>query len=62
MALRELLKIEEREIISRELSRRKSARYIGQMLGRHHLTISREIDRNGGANFDLHRKRVLLTT
>ncbi len=62
MALRELLKIEEREIISRELSRHKSARYIGQMLGRHHSTISREIDRNGEANFDLHRKRVLLTT
>ncbi len=49
MALREVLKIEEREIISRELSRHKSARYIGQMLGRHHSTISREIDRNGGA-------------
>ncbi|WP_239377685.1 IS30 family transposase [Frankia sp. Cj5] len=49
MALREVLKIEEREIISRELSRHKSARYIGQMLGRHHSTISREINRNGGA-------------
>ncbi|WP_349816931.1 helix-turn-helix domain-containing protein [Frankia sp. Cppng1_Ct_nod] len=49
MARHELLKIEERETISRELSRHKSARYIGQMLGRHHSTISREIDRNGGA-------------
>ncbi|WP_239396503.1 IS30 family transposase [Frankia sp. CiP3] len=50
MALCEVLKIEEREIISRELSRHKSARYIGQMLGRHHSTISREINRNGGAS------------
>ncbi|WP_322754233.1 helix-turn-helix domain-containing protein [Frankia sp. Cas3] len=50
MALRELLKIEEREIISRELSRHKSARYIGQILGRHHVTRSREIDRNGGVD------------
>ncbi len=49
MARHELLKIEEREAISRELNRHKSARYIGQMLGRHHSTISREIDRNGGA-------------
>ncbi|WP_239311645.1 MULTISPECIES: helix-turn-helix domain-containing protein [unclassified Frankia] len=43
------MKIEERETVSRELSRHKSARYIGQLLGRHHSTISREIDRNGGA-------------
>ncbi|WP_370651596.1 helix-turn-helix domain-containing protein [Frankia sp. Cj3] len=44
-----MLKIEEWATISRELSRHKSARYIGQLLGRHHSTISREIDRNGGA-------------
>jgi hypothetical protein len=43
------LKIEEREIVSRELSRKQSARQIGKILGRHHSTISREIDRNGGA-------------
>ena len=40
---------QEREIISRELSRDKSARFIGKMLGRHHSTILREIERNGGA-------------
>ena len=40
---------EEREIISRELSRQRSARYIGKLLGRHHSTIAREIERNGGA-------------
>lgn len=45
----EALKIEEREIISRELSRKQSARQIGKLLGRHHSAISREIDRNGGA-------------
>ncbi len=49
MARHELLKIEEREAISRTLSLDRSARYIGKMLGRHHSTISREIDRNGGA-------------
>ena len=41
--------VEEREIISRELGRNRSARYIGKLLGRHHSTVSREIDRNGGA-------------
>lgn len=40
--------IEEREVISRELSRDRSARFIGALLGRHHSAISREIDRNGG--------------
>ena len=40
---------EEREIISRELSRQRSARYIGKLLERHHSTIAREIERNGGA-------------
>jgi IS30 family transposase len=43
------LTVEEREVISRELSRQRSARFIGKMLGRHHSTISREIGRNGGA-------------
>jgi IS30 family transposase len=49
MAPREQLNIEEREIISRELSQHHSARQIGKILGRHHSTISREVDRNGGA-------------
>ena len=40
---------QEREIISRELGREKSARFIGKLLGRHHSTIAREIERNGGA-------------
>jgi len=42
------LRIEEREVISRELSRNRSARFIGALLGRHHSAVSREIDRNGG--------------
>jgi IS30 family transposase len=41
---------EERETISRELSRDNSARGIAKLLGRHHSTISREINRNGGAD------------
>ncbi|MGB7797028.1 MAG: IS30 family transposase [Pseudonocardiaceae bacterium] len=40
---------QERETISRELSRGNSARCIGKLLGRHHGTIAREIERNGGA-------------
>ena len=48
MGTREALRIEEREVISRELSRDLSARLIGALLGRHHSAISREIDRNGG--------------
>lgn len=48
MSLRAALAIEEREIVSRELSRSRSARFIGKLLGRHHSAISREIDRNGG--------------
>ena len=48
MVTREALKVEEREVISRELSRDRSARFIGALLGRHHSAISREIDRNGG--------------
>jgi IS30 family transposase len=48
MGAREALVIEEREIISRELCRDQSARFIGVLLGRHHSAISREIDRNGG--------------
>ena len=40
---------EERETISRELCRENSARGIAKLLGRHHSTIAREINRNGGA-------------
>jgi IS30 family transposase len=40
---------QERETISRGLSRGNSARCIGKLLGRHHSTIAREIERNGGA-------------
>jgi IS30 family transposase len=39
---------QERETISRELSQKNSARGIGKLLGRHHSTIAREIERNGG--------------
>src|SRR5947209_7900825 len=39
---------QERETISRELSRGSSARCIGKLLGREHSTIANEIDRNGG--------------
>ena len=50
MSRYEPLTFEERETVSRELSGRPhSARLIGRLLGRHHSTISREIDRNGGA-------------
>ncbi|WP_199730343.1 helix-turn-helix domain-containing protein, partial [Amycolatopsis panacis] len=42
------LRFEEREIISRELGKDRSARFIAKVLGRHHSTIAREIDRNGG--------------
>jgi transposase, IS30 family len=42
--------VEERETISRELSRGNSARSIAKMLGRHHSTITNEINRNGGAD------------
>lgn len=45
----EPLRAQEREIISRELARDKSARFIGKLLGQHHSTIAREIKRNGGA-------------
>lgn len=48
MSRREPLSVEEREVISRELCCEQSARSIGKLLGRHHLTISREIGRNGG--------------
>ena len=40
---------EERETISRELGRETSARGIAKLLGRHHSTIAREINRNGGS-------------
>jgi len=49
MGRREPLRFEEREIISRELSQGRKARYIGRLLGRHHSTIYDGIDRNGGA-------------
>jgi transposase, IS30 family len=49
MGLRERLTVEDREVISRELSQGRSARYIAAVLGRHHSGISREIERNGGA-------------
>jgi IS30 family transposase len=39
---------EERETISRELRRENSARGIAKLLSRHHSTIAREINRNGG--------------
>jgi transposase, IS30 family len=43
---------EDRETISRELRRETSARGIAKLLGRHHSTIAREINRNGGvANY-----------
>jgi transposase, IS30 family len=45
----EPLCFQERETISRELGQEHSARCIGKLLGRHHSTIVREIDRNGGA-------------
>jgi transposase, IS30 family len=44
------LRFEEREIISRELCCGSSARVIGVVLGRHHSTVSREIERNGGCD------------
>ena len=48
LSRREPLRLEEREIISRELSQGHKARYIGTLLGRHHSTVYDEIDRNGG--------------
>jgi IS30 family transposase len=48
MGSREALRVEEREVVSRELCRGRSARFIGTLLGRHHSAVSREIDRNGG--------------
>jgi len=48
MSSRAALRVEEREVISRELSRGESARFIAASLGRHHSAISREIGRNGG--------------
>ena len=49
MSRHEPLRFEEREIISRELGKDRSARFVAKTLGRHHSTIAREIDRNGGA-------------
>ena len=52
MGRREPLRFDEREIISRELSRGSNPRNISKILGRHHSTIYDEIDRNGGvANY-----------
>jgi IS30 family transposase len=48
MGKREPLTFEDREIVSRELSQERSARFVAFILGRHHSVISREIDRNGG--------------
>jgi transposase, IS30 family len=42
------LSADEREIISRELSKDQSCRTIGRLLGRNHTVISREVKRNGG--------------
>ena len=44
------LRPEEREIISRELSRdeKVTSRYLGRLLGRDHSGIAKEIARNGG--------------
>jgi IS30 family transposase len=42
--------VEERELISRCIAQGYSARDIGRLTGRHHSTISREIERNGGAD------------
>lgn len=42
------LRVEEREIISRELAGGSSLRWIGSLLGRDHSVISREVTRNGG--------------
>lgn len=39
---------EERELISRELAKKRSHRSIAKVLGRHHSVISHEIHRNGG--------------
>ncbi|MGH3875153.1 MAG: helix-turn-helix domain-containing protein [Pseudonocardiaceae bacterium] len=46
----EPLCVQERETISRELDREGSARDIAKLLGRHHSSISREIERNGGVD------------
>jgi IS30 family transposase len=43
-----LLRLDERESISRGLSRNLSARKIATELGRSHSTVSREINDNGG--------------
>jgi transposase, IS30 family len=50
MGQRELLRFEEREIISRELSQGQKPRHIAELLGRHHSTIYDEIERNGGGS------------
>ncbi|WP_374065125.1 IS30 family transposase [Actinokineospora auranticolor] len=42
------LSAEERETISRELRARRSFRFIGRVLGRHHLVVAREVARDGG--------------
>jgi IS30 family transposase len=42
--------VEEREQIARGLAQGFSARDIGRSLGRHHSTISREVERNGGCD------------
>ncbi|WP_219824015.1 helix-turn-helix domain-containing protein, partial [Actinokineospora auranticolor] len=45
---RVILSAEERETILRELRARRSFRFIGRVLGRHHSVVAREVARNGG--------------
>jgi IS30 family transposase len=42
------IRVEEREIISRELAAGRSYRCIGRLLKRNHTVVSREVARNGG--------------
>ncbi|WP_281261649.1 IS30 family transposase [Actinokineospora auranticolor] len=43
-----ILSCEDRETISRELRARRSFRFIGRVLGRHHSVVAREVALNGG--------------
>jgi len=43
-----VLRVEEREVISRELAGGLSCRAIAVVLGRHQSVVSREVDRHGG--------------
>lgn len=44
MGRREQLTLEEWEVISHELGKNRSARFIAKVLGRYHSAISREIE------------------